>query len=72
MDRLKTMLIGLAIFGGVKYCNAADTRAERDEQHVAVSAAGSGDVLRPGRRIGVVVDERRQAELRLQRGPQRH
>ena len=28
MDRLKTMLIGLAIFGGVKYCNAADTRAD--------------------------------------------
>ena len=36
MDRLKTMLIGLAIFGGVKYCNAADTRADLESHLIEI------------------------------------
>ena len=30
------MLIGLAIFGGVKYCNAADTRADLESHLIEI------------------------------------
>jgi len=36
MNRLKSILIGLAIFGGVKYFSAADARVELKSQLIEV------------------------------------